>query len=250
MLGLQADRHWPDVLRAVDRAEWADDPRFNSIEARVAALRRAGRRAVERGSPRSRSRSGRRSSIARTCGGRPVQYAHETVDDPQAAAAGGFVDVPAADGGDPVRMVATPVDFTGTPWSASVDATGVRATHRGGLARARLRLGSDHRAEGRRRHPVGNGSSSCSTHAARRATRTRGVHAGGERGARACAPRRSRVPRSTSAGVSRAVTAAASALSGTQIRLLRRVRPAIPKSGSKVWRWRSTRPGRWPSCWA
>ena len=32
----------------------------------------------------------------------PVQYAHETVDDPQAAAAGGFVEVPAADGGEPV----------------------------------------------------------------------------------------------------------------------------------------------------
>src|SRR3954468_19429424 len=34
MLGLQADRHWPDVLRAVSRPEWADDPRFNSIELR------------------------------------------------------------------------------------------------------------------------------------------------------------------------------------------------------------------------
>jgi crotonobetainyl-CoA:carnitine CoA-transferase CaiB-like acyl-CoA transferase len=48
----------------------------------------------------------------------PVQYAHETIDDPQAAAAGGFVEVPAADGAAPVRMVATPVDFAGTPWSA------------------------------------------------------------------------------------------------------------------------------------
>jgi crotonobetainyl-CoA:carnitine CoA-transferase CaiB-like acyl-CoA transferase len=46
-----------------------------------------------------------------------VQYAHETIDDPQAHAAGGFVDVPEVDGGEPTKMVATPVDFGGTPWS-------------------------------------------------------------------------------------------------------------------------------------
>src|SRR5438105_10863495 len=34
------------------------------------------------------------------------------------------------------------------------DAAGVRATHRGGPPRARLRLGPDHRAEGRRRDSV------------------------------------------------------------------------------------------------
>jgi crotonobetainyl-CoA:carnitine CoA-transferase CaiB-like acyl-CoA transferase len=39
------------------------------------------------------------------------------IADPQARAAGGFVDVPAADGGEPVTMVASPVDFGGTPWA-------------------------------------------------------------------------------------------------------------------------------------
>src|SRR3954453_8347425 len=34
MLGLQADRHWPDILRAIGHPEWADDERFASIEAR------------------------------------------------------------------------------------------------------------------------------------------------------------------------------------------------------------------------
>jgi crotonobetainyl-CoA:carnitine CoA-transferase CaiB-like acyl-CoA transferase len=46
----------------------------------------------------------------------PVQHAHDVVDDPVAHAAGGFVSVPVVDG-DPVAMVASPVDFTGTPWS-------------------------------------------------------------------------------------------------------------------------------------
>jgi len=45
----------------------------------------------------------------------PVQHAHDTVDDPQVRAAGGFVTVPVV-GGDPVEMVATPVDFGGTTW--------------------------------------------------------------------------------------------------------------------------------------
>src|SRR3954453_18672328 len=34
LLGLQADRHWPDVLRAVGHQEWAEDERFSTIKAR------------------------------------------------------------------------------------------------------------------------------------------------------------------------------------------------------------------------
>ncbi len=47
----------------------------------------------------------------------PVQHPHELLDDPVARDAGGFVDVPSADGGDPIEMVASPVDFAGTPWA-------------------------------------------------------------------------------------------------------------------------------------
>ncbi len=162
MLGLQADRHWPDVLRAVDRAEWADDARFNSIEAR---WQHSSELVDELSTLFATKPLSEWAAIfdREDVWWAPVQYAHETIDDPQAAAAGGFVEVPAADGAAPVRMVATPVDFAGTPWSATVDATRVRATHRGGVARARLRLGRDRRARRRGRHPVGNGSSTCST---------------------------------------------------------------------------------------
>jgi len=41
-----------------------------------------------------------------------VQHTHELVDDPQARAAGGFVEVPLADGSS-AEMVASPVDFGG-----------------------------------------------------------------------------------------------------------------------------------------
>jgi crotonobetainyl-CoA:carnitine CoA-transferase CaiB-like acyl-CoA transferase len=47
----------------------------------------------------------------------PVQHAHDLIDDPIARAAGGFVSVP-VEGGDPVEMVSSPIDFAGTPWSA------------------------------------------------------------------------------------------------------------------------------------
>jgi len=115
MLGLQADRHWPDVLRAVERPEWAEDERFSSIMARF---------------QHSAELVSELNAIFATrpladwapifdwedVWWAPVQHAHETVDDPQARAAGGFVAVP-VEGGDPVDMVATPVDFGGTPWA-------------------------------------------------------------------------------------------------------------------------------------
>jgi formyl-CoA transferase len=39
---------------------------------------------------------------------------HEVANDPVVQASGAFVDVPGPDG--PVRMVATPADFSGTQW--------------------------------------------------------------------------------------------------------------------------------------
>ena len=44
-----------------------------------------------------------------------VQTTEEVIVDPQAAAAGAFVEVPLPEGGS-ARMVASPVDFSETPW--------------------------------------------------------------------------------------------------------------------------------------
>ena len=46
-----------------------------------------------------------------------MQHAHETVDDPQARAPPAGSSTSRRDGGDPVEMVASPVDFAGTPWA-------------------------------------------------------------------------------------------------------------------------------------
>lgn len=114
MLGLQADRHWPDVLRAVDRPQWADDPRFASITSRFEHAAELVNLLNEVFATRPLAEWAEifdREDVWWA----PVQHAHEVVDDPQAQASGGFVSVPTD--GEPIRMVASPVDFAGTPWS-------------------------------------------------------------------------------------------------------------------------------------
>ena len=65
----------------------------------------------ERFGSESRAEWGRRLDAAGVWWAK-VQHAHELIDDEQAHAAGGFVDVPVSDG-TVARMVATPVDFSG-----------------------------------------------------------------------------------------------------------------------------------------
>lgn len=117
LLGLQGERMWPDVLRAIDKPEWATDPRFDSIMNRfvnsavlVEELNAvfATKTLAEWGAIFDKE----------NVWWAPVQHAHELVDDPVATAAGGFVDIPTPEG-ESIRGVASPVDFYGTPWAPS-----------------------------------------------------------------------------------------------------------------------------------
>ena len=114
MLGLQGSRHWPDVLRAVDRPDWAEDKRFASMRDRTKNSAELVRELNAIFATKTLDEWGAvfdREDVWWA----PVQHAHETITDPQVVASGGFVDVPASDGGEPVRMVASPADFAGTP---------------------------------------------------------------------------------------------------------------------------------------
>jgi crotonobetainyl-CoA:carnitine CoA-transferase CaiB-like acyl-CoA transferase len=114
MLGLQGDRHWPDVVRAVGKPEWADDPRYVDILSRFTNSAQLVIELNEIFASKTLDEWGEifdREDVWWA----PVQHAHETVNDPVCHAALGFVDVPANDGDEPVKMVATPVDFFGTP---------------------------------------------------------------------------------------------------------------------------------------
>lgn len=116
LLGLQGDRMWPDLLRAIGRPELADDERFATMTGRrenAAALvdlfdgifkQRA---LAEWGSIFDRE----------NVWWAPVQTTDELARDPQACEAGLFVKVP-TEGGE-AEMVATPVDFGQTQWSVA-----------------------------------------------------------------------------------------------------------------------------------
>jgi len=113
LLLLQADRHWGDLCRAVGREDLREDERFKNIEARrinAPAL-------VEELDNVFASRpmgDWAEAFAANNVWWAPVNSINEVVQDPVVQAAGAFVDVPGPDG--PTPMVATPADFSGTPW--------------------------------------------------------------------------------------------------------------------------------------
>jgi len=115
LLGLQGDRHWPDVVRAVDRPDLLRDPCFDGMAARrknCAAL-------VEILDAIFRTRPiAEWGPIFDRAGvwWAPVLTTEEVIADPQVEAAGAFVDVPLGDGTS-ARMLATPVDFSDTRWA-------------------------------------------------------------------------------------------------------------------------------------
>ncbi len=111
LLCLEGDRHWPRVLAALDHPELADDARFATIESR-------GRHAAEVTAAlqiifreHTRDEWGEIFDREGVWWAR-VQHTHDLVEDPQAIAARGFVQLPLADG-TTAAMVATPVDFGG-----------------------------------------------------------------------------------------------------------------------------------------
>jgi crotonobetainyl-CoA:carnitine CoA-transferase CaiB-like acyl-CoA transferase len=108
LLGLQADRHWPDLVRAVDRPAWRDDPRYADIHARKQNFQELIAELDAVFASRAYDEWAERLDRAGMWWA-PVQTIEDAVRDPQAAASGAFIDVPTADG--TARMLASPVDF-------------------------------------------------------------------------------------------------------------------------------------------
>jgi crotonobetainyl-CoA:carnitine CoA-transferase CaiB-like acyl-CoA transferase len=112
LLGLEAERHWPKLARALGAPALERDPRFatpaerrRNAQVLIAELDRAF-------AELPLAEWGKRLDEADLWWA-PVQTADEVVRDPQAIAAGAFVDVPGTDGEDGFRAVATPVAFSG-----------------------------------------------------------------------------------------------------------------------------------------
>jgi len=115
LVGLEGERHWPDLARAVGRPEWLTDERFATARGR----RRNARTLISLLDEIFATRTTAEWASVFDEEGvwwAPVQTVDQVLADPQLHAAGGFVDVP--DGATTATMIATPVDFSATPWSA------------------------------------------------------------------------------------------------------------------------------------
>ena len=114
IVGLQGDRHWPALCRAVGRSEWLTDPRFDTGRSRAANA------VVLIGELDEIFAAKPLDDWAKVFAGEPdffwspINSIEDVVADDQFHAAGGVVYVPDGDAGAP--MVATPADFHGTPW--------------------------------------------------------------------------------------------------------------------------------------
>jgi crotonobetainyl-CoA:carnitine CoA-transferase CaiB-like acyl-CoA transferase len=119
LLGLQGDRHWPDLVRAIDRPDLRDDPRFRDIKARRehAPVLVPMLDAIFATKPLAEwTPIFDRENVWWA----PVQTPDEVVTDPQVRAAGGIVTAPVTDG--EADMVASPVDFSDTPSTSTAAA--------------------------------------------------------------------------------------------------------------------------------
>ena len=111
LLCLEGDRHWPLLLAALDRPELGTDPRFTSMESRSANAAEVCAELQQIFSLSTRDEWGEIFDREGVWWAK-VQHVHELVEDEQAIAARGFIEIPLADG-TMAPMVATPVDFGG-----------------------------------------------------------------------------------------------------------------------------------------
>ena len=113
IVGLEGDRHWPHLARAVGHPEWIEDSRFAGLASRAANAAELIGMLDEIFATRTREAWGAIFDEQKELWWAPVQSFEEVLADPQVKAAGGFVEVP--DGASTTLLPATPVDFEGTP---------------------------------------------------------------------------------------------------------------------------------------
>jgi crotonobetainyl-CoA:carnitine CoA-transferase CaiB-like acyl-CoA transferase len=113
LMMLQADKHWADFCRHIERPEWIEDERYNSFAAR---LQNRVECITELDAIFARKTLAEWSQVFQTLEGpwAPMQSADELHDDPQTLANQYLVDV---DGGDKghFKLVSNPVQFDEQP---------------------------------------------------------------------------------------------------------------------------------------
>jgi crotonobetainyl-CoA:carnitine CoA-transferase CaiB-like acyl-CoA transferase len=115
IVGLEVDRHWPPLCRAVGKPEWLDDPRFADARGRAVNAVELIAELDQIFATKPLDEWAEIFASEPDFFWSPVNSVEDVIADEQFHAAGGMVDVPDKAGGVP--MVATPADFHGTPWA-------------------------------------------------------------------------------------------------------------------------------------
>ena len=115
IVGLEADRHWPPLCRAVGRPQWLTDPRFDSARARAANGTELISELDAIFATKPLDAWAEVFAAEPDFFWSPINSVDDVLADNQFHEAGGIVYVPDGDATTP--MVATPADFHGTPWA-------------------------------------------------------------------------------------------------------------------------------------
>ena len=116
IVGLEGERHWPPLARAVGHPEWLNDERFARPRERAANASELINMLDEIFATRTLDEWTEVFANEPDFFWAPINSPDDLLADPAFHGSGALVDVP--DDVSSTTMVATPVDFRGTPWAA------------------------------------------------------------------------------------------------------------------------------------
>jgi crotonobetainyl-CoA:carnitine CoA-transferase CaiB-like acyl-CoA transferase len=114
LIGVEADRHFPGLMKAIDRTDLIEDPRFVDAKSRRANSEAFIAELDDAFGAQPLSFWAERFDTFDVWWS-PANSLAEALEDPQIAASGAFVEIEAAEGGEPVRSINTPITFRGNP---------------------------------------------------------------------------------------------------------------------------------------
>ncbi|MEO8695612.1 MAG: CoA transferase [Acidimicrobiales bacterium] len=115
IVGLEGERHWPPLARAVGHPEWLVDARFSTAGARSQNARELITELDRIFATKTLDEWAEVFATEDDFFWSPINTVDEVLADPQLTHAGGLVVVP--DGSTGTTMIASPADFHGTPWA-------------------------------------------------------------------------------------------------------------------------------------
>jgi crotonobetainyl-CoA:carnitine CoA-transferase CaiB-like acyl-CoA transferase len=119
IVGLEVDRHWPPLCRAIGKTGWLNDPRFADARSRAMNAVELIAELDQIFATKPLAEWAEIFASEPDFFWSPVNSIEDVVADEQFHAAGGITDVPDTQlGKGTVPMIATPADFHGTPWAA------------------------------------------------------------------------------------------------------------------------------------